>query len=111
MTDRLLAWPQVAAMIPFTRQHVYRLEGEGKFPARVQVGPQRVAWRESELLAWMDGLGRGTLPPPPCNRNPKPAPAPELSADLAPPPVRISKRTGEPVRRYPKRSTNGAAKK
>jgi len=61
MSDRLLTWPQVAAMVPYSRMHVHRLEAAGKFPERVQLGPNRVAWRESEVLTWMDGLKRGVL--------------------------------------------------
>jgi hypothetical protein len=30
MSDRLLTWPQLATMVPYTRQHVARLEGEDK---------------------------------------------------------------------------------
>jgi prophage regulatory protein len=33
-------------MVPYTPQHILRLEKEGKFPRRVQVGPNRVAWLE-----------------------------------------------------------------
>jgi prophage regulatory protein len=40
-------------MVPYTPQHILRLEKEGKFPRRVQVGPNRVAWLESEVEAWV----------------------------------------------------------
>jgi prophage regulatory protein len=59
--DRLLTWPQLAAMIPYTRQHAARLEAAGKFPQRVQLGANRVAWRETEIMSWIDGLPRGAL--------------------------------------------------
>jgi predicted DNA-binding transcriptional regulator AlpA len=41
--DRLLTWPQVEQIVPYTRMHIGRLEKAGKFPQRVQLGPKRVA--------------------------------------------------------------------
>jgi prophage regulatory protein len=64
MDDRLLAWPQVERRVPYTRQHIYRLERAGEFPRRVQVGANRVAWRESEVDAWIESRQRGPLPMP-----------------------------------------------
>lgn len=61
-TDRLLAWPEVDAIVPYSRQHISRLEKGGRFPERVQVGLNRVAWRESDILAWLERLPRGPLP-------------------------------------------------
>ena len=40
-------------MVPYTPQHILRLENQGKFPRRVQVGPNRVSWLESEVEAWV----------------------------------------------------------
>jgi prophage regulatory protein len=60
--DRLLTWPQVEPIVPYGRQHVYRLETEGKFPKRVQLGPGRVAWWESEVLEWLGSRARGPAP-------------------------------------------------
>ena len=60
--DRLLTWAVLDPVVPYTRQHVGRLERVGKFPRRVQVGPGRVAWREREIRAWFDALPRGPLP-------------------------------------------------
>ena len=39
--------------IPYTPQHIGRLEAAGKFPKRVQLGPNRVAWLLSEVDAWV----------------------------------------------------------
>jgi prophage regulatory protein len=39
--------------IPYTPQHIGRLEAAGKFPKRVQLGPNRVAWLLSEVDAWL----------------------------------------------------------
>jgi prophage regulatory protein len=40
-------------MIPFTRQHVLRLEKAGKFPRRLKLGQRRVAWVYAEIEAWI----------------------------------------------------------
>ncbi|HLO76747.1 MAG TPA: AlpA family phage regulatory protein [Magnetospirillum sp.] len=39
--------------IPYTPQHIGRLEVAGKFPKRVRLGPNRVAWLLSEVDAWL----------------------------------------------------------
>jgi prophage regulatory protein len=40
--------------IPYSHQHIARLEKAGKFPKRIQVGQCRVAWLFSEVEAWMN---------------------------------------------------------
>ncbi len=40
--------------IPYTPQHIARLEAAGQFPKRVQLGPNRVAWVMSEVDAWVN---------------------------------------------------------
>lgn len=40
-------------MIPFTRQHILRLEKSGKFPQRFKIGARRVGWLLSEIEAWV----------------------------------------------------------
>lgn len=39
--------------IPYSFQHIARLEGAGKFPKRVQLGQCRVAWRYEEVMEWI----------------------------------------------------------
>lgn len=39
--------------IPYTPQHIARLEAAGKFPKRVRLGPNRVAWLLSEVEGWI----------------------------------------------------------
>lgn len=39
--------------ITFCNQHLIRLEREGRFPRRVRIGGQRVAWVLSELDEWL----------------------------------------------------------
>ncbi|MBI5165629.1 MAG: AlpA family phage regulatory protein [Magnetospirillum sp.] len=39
--------------IPYTPQHISRLEAAGQFPKRVKLGLNRVAWLLSEVDAWV----------------------------------------------------------
>ena len=50
---RLLSKRQLKEMVLYSPQHVARLEKAGKFPQRVQIGPNRVGWVEGEVLDWL----------------------------------------------------------
>lgn len=50
---RLLTKKQVKHLVCYSYAHIDRLEAEGRFPVRVRLGPQRVAWVESEILEWI----------------------------------------------------------
>jgi prophage regulatory protein len=39
--------------IPYSFQHIARLEKSGQFPKRVQLGPNRVAWLCLEIEDWI----------------------------------------------------------
>ena len=44
--------------IPYSRQHIWRLQDDGKFPLRVILGQCRVAFRCAEIEVWLaDPLG------------------------------------------------------
>jgi prophage regulatory protein len=49
---------------PFTRRHTERLVKEGKFPAPVQVGENRIAWFEDEVDAHYARLAAERSPQP-----------------------------------------------
>lgn len=40
--------------IPYTPQHIARLEAAGQFPKRILLGANRVAWLLSEVDAWVN---------------------------------------------------------
>ena len=40
--------------IPYCPQHIARLEAAGKFPKRIQLGQNRVAWLLAEVEEWLD---------------------------------------------------------
>ena len=54
LPDRLIDAKERRLLVPYSDMHVWRLEREGKFPKRIKIGANRVAWRLSEILAWID---------------------------------------------------------
>ena len=40
--------------IPYSFQHIARLEKAGQFPKRVQLGQCRVAWCYKEICQWIE---------------------------------------------------------
>jgi prophage regulatory protein len=51
---RLLKFTDLIELgISFSREHIRRLEYEGKFPKRIRLSPQKIAWFEDEISAWV----------------------------------------------------------
>ncbi|MGB0900971.1 helix-turn-helix transcriptional regulator [Halocynthiibacter sp.] len=50
---RILSKRDLKELVLYSPQHVARLEKAGKFPKRVQLGPNRVGWVESEVMDWL----------------------------------------------------------
>ncbi len=50
---RILSKRDLKELVLYSPQHVARLEKAGQFPKRVQLGPNRVGWVESEVLDWL----------------------------------------------------------
>ncbi len=50
---RLLSKKHVREMVLYSPQHIARLEAAGKFPKRVQLGPGRVGWVDTEVQDWL----------------------------------------------------------
>ena len=63
---RFLRKKQVIAKVGLSGMQIDRLERAGKFPKRIQLGPQSVAWVEEEVEARMEEMAenRGPLPAP-----------------------------------------------
>jgi len=40
--------------IPYSPQHIARLEAAGQFPKRIRLGQNRVVWLLSEVTEWLD---------------------------------------------------------
>jgi prophage regulatory protein len=75
--DRLLGWRRVKDITGLSRTTAWRLQRAGSFPAPVRISVNRVAWRESELMAWAAARTR-EAPPSVAARALKPARAPRL---------------------------------
>ena len=50
---KLLTRAALREIVPYTPQHILRLEKKGHFPRRLQIGPNRVAWLLTEVEAWI----------------------------------------------------------
>ena len=63
MSERLISRAELLSLVPFTIQHIYRLEKAGKVPRRVHVGAHRVAWVLSEVDTYITSRMADRLPP------------------------------------------------
>ena len=50
---RLLSKREVTARCLYSPAHIARLEADGLFPQRVQIGQNRVGWVEQEVIDWI----------------------------------------------------------
>lgn len=56
MAERLIRLPEVMRRVPFSRSSIYAKVALGTFPAPLSLGGRAVAWRESDLDAWIARL-------------------------------------------------------
>lgn len=54
--DRLIKMPELEDVTSLHRSSIYQKINEGEFPPQVKLGGRGVAWRESDIQRWMDGL-------------------------------------------------------
>lgn len=54
MNNQLLRFGAVRQLVSLSRTTIWRLEREGKFPARRQLGSNSVAWIAAEVTAWVE---------------------------------------------------------
>jgi prophage regulatory protein len=57
---RIITKRELRLMVPYSPQHILRLEKRGKFPTRVQLGARRVGWYLHEVQGWLQQRSRGT---------------------------------------------------
>ena len=50
---KLITKKQLHDIVPYTPQHILRLEKMGQFPKRVRIGENRVAWLLAEVERWI----------------------------------------------------------
>jgi prophage regulatory protein len=65
-SERFLRISEVRNRVPYSRATIYRLMSEGKFPRSISLGEKAVAWRESEIVKWMQSRIVGNTPAPEC---------------------------------------------
>ena len=53
-TPELVFADEVARLIPYSQNHLRRLEAQGSFPKRVRIGANRVAWVRQEIDDWIE---------------------------------------------------------
>lgn len=51
---RVINRKELRQLVPYTPQHIHRLERNQKFPKRIKVGERRVGWWLHEVLAWLE---------------------------------------------------------
>ena len=54
MSDRFLSPKATSEMVSIPVRSIRRLVTEGRFPTPVQLSPNRIAYLQSEVVAWMD---------------------------------------------------------
>jgi len=58
MAEKLLRRPEVEARTGLSRSTLYDWMKRGEFPLPVKLGMRIVAWRESDLSAWLESRER-----------------------------------------------------
>jgi prophage regulatory protein len=53
-TPELILAGEIAQRIPYSQNHLRRLEASGDFPRRIRIGANRVAWVRTEVNDWVD---------------------------------------------------------
>ena len=55
---------ELRRIVPYSMQHILRLEKRSQFPARVIIGKNRVAWVRTEVMSWVRArvMARGVAP-------------------------------------------------
>jgi prophage regulatory protein len=51
--EELILHGDLKRLVPLSRTTVWRMERRGEFPRRIAISDRRVAWRRSEIEAWL----------------------------------------------------------
>lgn len=60
--DRLLRIDEVLHVTGLSKNTIYRRMREGTFPRQIRIGPNSVAWRQSDIERWISSLHVGGPP-------------------------------------------------
>ena len=58
-SGRVIRFHEVKRLVPLSRTTLWRMERAGRFPRRIQIGSNAVAWHEQEVLDWIAAQPRG----------------------------------------------------
>lgn len=50
---RIVTKKELKTIVPYSPQHILRLEKQGRFPRRIQIGIRRVGWRLTDIENWL----------------------------------------------------------
>jgi prophage regulatory protein len=56
---KIIRVPQVSALTGLSRSSIYRLESEGSFPRRKQLGKRMTGWIDEDVIHWLENLPNG----------------------------------------------------
>lgn len=59
---RIITQKELRLLVPYTPQHILRLEKAGKFPARLRLGLNRVGWLLTDIETWIKSRAPRPLP-------------------------------------------------
>ncbi|WP_171230683.1 AlpA family transcriptional regulator [Ruegeria sp. HKCCA4008] len=54
MQNKLIRRPEVETLTGLSRSTIYEWINSGRFPKPLQLGPRTVAWREADILEWIE---------------------------------------------------------
>lgn len=53
-TPTLVRASELASIVPYSQNHIRRLENAGQFPKRIRIGANRVGWVRGEVEQWLN---------------------------------------------------------
>jgi len=68
---RIITQKELRSLVPYTPQHILRLEKAGRFPRRIKLGQNRIGWRLIDIEEWL----KARLPAQTYRADPAPAEA------------------------------------
>ena len=51
---KMIDWKSVSQLTSLHRATLYDMAKRGEFPAPIKLAKRRVAWREADVLAWLE---------------------------------------------------------
>lgn len=60
---RIITKKELRLLVPYSPQHILRLEKRNLFPKRIRIGPRRVGWYLHTVLAWIEEKSAASAAP------------------------------------------------